>query len=167
MDREQEKVMAVSPIAAKLHPMTSDEQARERGQRIEKRITGKFTKVEVARSAGVSRQTVDNAIEGKAAPKSMAVIEAALDTLEDRKAHPEDYVTPKQLPGKAAPITERTISNSDLIEFEISGVFGVERIIVRGPVADHEILAADVARIVRDIRATTTSEQPEGSASED
>jgi len=109
----------------------------------------------LAAEAGVHRTTLTALESGQGVRgTSRAKIEKALDDAEK-----EMGITDTPAAASA--------SDSDLIEFEISGVFGVERIVVRGPIADHEILAADVARIVRDIRATTTSDQPEGSTSED
>ena len=54
------------------------------------------------------------------------------------------------------------------MDLEISRDFAV-RVVARGPVTEHELLAADVARIIRDIRRapTTTDEWTQGSASDD
>lgn len=51
--------------------------------------------------------------------------------------------------GIDAPAVEA--NGPELIEYEVTGDFGV-RVVVRGPVANHEILAGDVARIIRSIQ---------------
>ena len=46
----------------------------------------------------------------------------------------------------------RSVEPPGLMEFEVTGDFGV-RVVVKGPVSDAAALEAAVARLVRDIRA--------------
>lgn len=102
--------------------------------------------VELAQAAGISRDTLGDMETGRkdyrqtTLNKVLRALEAA--EREAGLSAPDPAVTPE----------------SGLMEFEVSGDFGV-RVIVRGPVADHATLAADVVKIIRDIRTTTSTEQ--------
>lgn len=114
---------------------------KARGAEIERRLARgpHGRRIEVARRAGLSRQTVDNAINGVAAPKTYDKIEAALDAIE----HPADV--PDQ-PGAVAH------GDEGLVEFEVNvDAIGV-RVVVRGPVANAADLERQAAAIIRDIR---------------
>jgi len=133
--------------------MTEEEGARVTARRV--RLG--WTVVRLAQEAGVHRSTV-SALESGQGVQSVkrGKILSALDAGEAEAGMSE--MPPEEMP--------HTIQ-AGLIEFEITGDFGV-RVVARGPVADHELLAADVARIIRDIRATPTTTGPaQGSAPED
>lgn len=84
---------------------------------------------------GIDRKTLRRAVEGqeRVRPSTYAAIEAALDRLEAQVAGP----TPKPIgdPG------------DDLVEFTITGNFGV-RAVVKGPVRDMDELLAAVDKLM-------------------
>ena len=133
--------------------MTTEEGARLRARR--ERIGWDVTRL--ASEAGVHRTTLTALEAGEGSRgTTRAKVERALTEAEKEMGLSE-------MPAEATPHTIQP----GLIEFEITGDFGV-RVVARGPVENHELLAADVARIIRDIRATTTTgEWTQGSASED
>lgn len=102
--------------------MTDEEvkaaRGRAIGDRIGKRSDGKIPLAQVHRDAGVSRQTVYAAIKGEAEEASYDAIEAALERIDDDQSqNAEDYAVSDE---------------GEVAEVELHGVFGVERVIVRG-----------------------------------
>ena len=129
--------------------MTAEEGARMRARR--ERIGWDVKRL--ATEAGVHRTT-------------LAALEAGEGTRGTTRAKVEKALTDAEHEmGISGMPTESTSIQPGLIEFEITGDFGV-RVVARGPIANHEVLAADVARIIRDIRASTPPPE-QGSASED
>lgn len=106
-----------------------------RGERIRTRIYQGETKpvipvTEVVAEAGVSRQAVYDAMEGKASGAMYKKIEDALDRLEaDRAEHPEDY----------EPLGLHTVT--------LKGVFGVAEVTLSAPTGDAVV--ADAERLLR------------------
>lgn len=99
---------------------------------------------------------------------TLAALEAGEGTRGTTRAKVEKALTAAEEEmglSEMLPPESRSTIQAGLIEFEITGDFGV-RVVARGPVADHAILADDVTRIIRDIRGTT-SEQTQGSPSSD
>jgi transcriptional regulator with XRE-family HTH domain len=93
---------------------------------------------ELAAQSGVARGTVSNALGGTAGRGTYERLEKFLGDLEhemESDALPSD--TPK------AP----TQSNNDLVEFRLTGNFGVD-VVVRGPVSDLAELEAAVTRLM-------------------
>lgn len=94
----------------------------------------------LAAEAGVHRTTLAALESGEGfRGTTRAKVEKALDEAEEAMGITD-----------APPAAEP--ASSDLIEFEITGDPGM-RIVVRGPIADHETLVGDVARLIREIRA--------------
>jgi transcriptional regulator with XRE-family HTH domain len=138
-------------------PMTAEEGARLRARR--ERIGWDVKRL--AAEAGVHRTT-------------LAALEAGEGSRGTTRAKVENALTAaeKEMGLSELPESSMPTIQAGLVEFEITGDFGV-RVVARGPVENHELLAADVARIIRDIRATTgaasttTGELTQGSPSED
>jgi transcriptional regulator with XRE-family HTH domain len=95
---------------------------------------------QLAREAHVSRTTLHHLEDGKTKKPSTSVLKKLLDALDAAEA--ESGVT--QVVPSEAP-------NVEMIEFEVAGDFGV-KVVVRGPVSEHETLRADVSEIIRSIR---------------
>lgn len=95
---------------------------------------------ELAEEAGVSRDTLSDLERGstKSTEVTVSRVVSALEASE------------REAGNKAAPVAP-VGQSAGMMEFEVTGDFGV-RVIVRGPVTDHDILASDVARIMRSIR---------------
>jgi hypothetical protein len=137
--------MTATAPAERQMPMTTSDAAESRaargaeiGRRIEAAPHGRLS--QVARTAGVSRQTIHAAIKGGASADTYDRVEAALDALE----HPEDV--PEQ-PEAAVQL------GGDLIELEVnSEPGGPWRIVVRGPVSSAEELERQAAAIIRQLR---------------
>lgn len=98
-------------------------------------------KQDLANEAGVNRNTVAAIERGDSFNRTtLAKIERALDQLE-------------QEAGINAPPPAAAEASSDLIEYDISGDFGVH-VVVKGPVRDAELLQRQVLGIIREIRET-------------
>lgn len=99
-------------------------------------------KQDLANEAGVNRNTLAAIERGDSFNRTtLAKIERALDRLEEEAGI-----------NAPAPAAESN-PMGDLIEFDISGDFGVH-VIVKGPVHDAELLQRQVIGIIREIRAT-------------
>lgn len=110
---------------------TSGRTVRERRNRLG------MSQAELAHEAGVNRDTIGALEKGESVRHStVRIVGEALDRLEAEAATP-------------APDAEQ--GEAHVMEFEVSGDFGV-RVVVRGPVGDAEALEASVARLVRNIR---------------
>lgn len=110
------------------------DQVRERRERLG------MEKKELAEEAGVNRNTLAAIERGESFNRtSLAKIERALSSLEQEVG----------LVGTTAPAA--AAKEPDLIEFDITGDFGVH-LVVKGPVADAEILKRQVVDIIREIR---------------
>lgn len=91
-------------------------------------------KIELAKEAGVSRDTVTDIESGKGfQAATLAKIERALEQAEE-----EAGIEAPPLPA----------AETGLIEFEVEG----DRVIVRGPVADKDALVEMVAKLIRETR---------------
>ena len=96
-------------------------------------------KQDLANEAGVNRNTLAAIERGDSFNRTtLAKIERALDQLE-------------QEAGINAPPPPESSPGSDLIEFDISGDFGVH-VVVKGPIHDAELLQRQVLGIIREIR---------------
>ena len=89
---------------------------------------------ELATQSGVARGTVSKALEGKAARGTYERLEKFLSDL-DREMTSD------------APKSEADEPNNGLVEFRLSGNFGVD-VVVRGPVSDLAELEASVGRLL-------------------
>lgn len=106
----------------------------------------KLNKSDLAREAGVHRDTVTDLEAGKGfQAATLAKVDEALARLEEEAGL---TATPRQ-------------SNPAVVEFEVSGDFGV-RVVVRGPISDAEALERSVERLVRNIRAEQTDDDRPG-----
>ena len=107
----------------------------ERGQRLQDWLDQSGVDVtRLARHAGIkSRQTVYAALRGEASEATYAKLEAARDYI---TAHPHDE-----------PEEPRAVASTEtgIIEVELTDVYGVGRIAVRGPVGN----AAEMEEFVR------------------
>lgn len=107
---------------------------------------------ELAKEAGVSRDTLSDLESGTKDFRRLTLnkIQRALDSIEEEAGV------------GAPPPAESSAKEPDLIEFDISGDFGVH-VIVKGPVADAELLQRQVLGIIREIRrAEKDNDAPEG-----
>lgn len=112
----------------------------ERGQRIQERLDAlRMTARQFHQRTGISRDTLRKAVSGDPSVRvnTYEQIEAKLDQLER---------TAKTFGG-----VESEQEGDDLIEFELSGDFGV-RVVVKGPLRDQAALEASVARLIRELR---------------
>lgn len=127
--------MVTATFPAKMPPMVNQGSSRaERGERL--KAWQESTGIEVtrlARHAGLSTQSVYNAFVGKAGENTYTKLEAARDYITE---HPHDEPDEPQ----AVVSTE-----SGIIEVELTDVYGVGRIAVRGPVGN----AAEMEEFVR------------------
>lgn len=122
-------------------PLMTDEKASRviRGQRLQQWVErGNIEVATLARQAGVSRETVYNAFKGKVREKTYDALEAAQEHM---IAFPNDVADEPS----AVASTE-----DNLIEIELADVYGIGRIVVRGP--EREDLVDSVIDIVRRIR---------------
>ena len=115
----------------------------ERGQRIQARLDALgMTARQFQERTSISRDTLRKAVAGEASvrPNTYDLIESKLDQFE-RQAEGFEGL-------KASDPSE------DLVEFELSGNFGV-RVVVKGPIRDAEALEASVARLIREMGRDT------------
>lgn len=123
----------------------------DRGASIQRRLNALgISDREFHEQTGIDRKTLRRAVAGqeKVRPSTYAAIEAALDKLEAKVGGG---------PVAAAPVVQPA---SDFIEFDITGDFGVH-LVVKGPVADADVLKRQVIEIIREIRATKGEGQPD------
>ena len=113
----------------------------ERGQRIQARLDALgMTARQFQERTSISRDTLRKAVAGEASvrPNTYDLIESKLDQFE------------RQAEGFEGLKGQRP--EDDLIEFELSGNFGV-RVVVKGPLRDQAALEESVARLIREMRA--------------
>ena len=113
----------------------------ERGQRIQARLDALgMTARQFQERTGISRDTLRKAVAGEASvrPNTYDLIESKLDQFE------------RQAEGFEGLKGQRP--EDDLIEFELSGNFGV-RVVVKGPIRDQAALEESVARLIREKRS--------------
>ena len=113
----------------------------ERGQRIQARLDALgMTARQFQERTGISRDTLRKAVAGEASvrPNTYDLIESKLDQFE------------RQAEGFEGLKGQRP--EDDLIEFELSGNFGV-RVVVKGPIRDQAALEESVARLIREMRS--------------
>lgn len=110
----------------------------------ERRIRLNLTQDELAAEAGIkSRDTVRAVEQGHGSAPSRRRLDEALTKLEIEGR------------GEAATSDEdaaETPAHPHLIEFEVTGDFGV-RVVVKGPVENAAELEASVARLIRDMKS--------------
>lgn len=112
----------------------------ERGARIRDRMDALGLGLsDLGELAGVARNSVFNATQGRASEKTYRRVEAALAAAE---GSPEAVV--------ATP--------AGLVELEVAGDVGV-RVIVKGPVENIDELQAQVAKIIANIRDTAQPQE--------
>ena len=113
----------------------------ERGQRIQARLDALgMTARQFQERTSISRDTLRKAVAGEASvrPNTYDLIESKLDQFE------------RQAEGFEGLKGQRP--EDDLIEFELSGNFGV-RVVVKGPIRDQAALEESVARLIREMRS--------------
>lgn len=104
-----------------------------------------LTKIALAKESGVDRDTLADIEAGKGFQAlTLAKIADALTRLEDEAGYTA---------------AEKAVQ-SGIVEFEVSGDFGV-RVVVRGPIGDTEELERSVTRLIRNIRESQTTDTPE------
>jgi hypothetical protein len=112
----------------------------ERGQRIQARLDAlRISDREFQQTTGIDRKTLRRAVAGETHVRenTYRTIEDWIDRLE-RQSQGFEGLKAKD-------------PADDLIEFELSGNFGV-RVVVKGPIRDQEALEASVARLIREMR---------------
>ena len=113
----------------------------ERGQRIQARLDALgMTARQFQERTSISRDTLRKAVAGEASvrPNTYDLIESKLDQFE------------RQAEGFEGLKGQRP--EDDLIEFELSGNFGV-RVVVKGPIRDQAALEESVAHLIREMRS--------------
>jgi transcriptional regulator with XRE-family HTH domain len=88
---------------------------------------------EFAEKTGVDRAAITKAEDGQGSSATYDRLEAWLSRFEEETGHDED-------------------SDDRYIEFRLSGVFGIDSIVVRGPVGDAAELEESVAKLLRELR---------------
>lgn len=108
----------------------------------ERRMKLNLTQAELAAEAGIkSYETVGAVERGEGSPTSRRRIDDALTRLEAEVGiH------------APAPVEQPPAGQPHLIEFEVTGDFGV-RVVVKGPVENAAELEASVARLIRDMKS--------------
>lgn len=122
--------------------------AQHRGQQIARRREALGLSVsELARHAHIDRSTLSNVEDDKPTvrPATYGAVESALSRLEEEMGM--DAPAPPSRPGPT----------EELVEFRISGNFGVD-VVVKGPVQDMAQLEASVARLVRQMQTAAPDE---------
>lgn len=115
---------------------------KDRGDSIARRMDRLGIPVsDLAERLGVDRQTIDRARAGRSHPATFGKIEAWLDDFEH----------------EVGADTEAPPDSGGLVEFELEGVFGVARVVVKGPVGDIDLLRDQVARLVNQMRERPVS----------
>lgn len=121
------------------------ERGRDLQEAVEARRPDGLTAARLARDAGFVEQTYYAAVRGEAADRTYDALEAALaewdEHPEDRKRHPESIVLKPDL--------------SAVVEIEMVGVRGVDRVFVRGPVGDVEAIRVAVQAVMDGARTET------------
>jgi len=136
--------MYETAITAKMTPVTtpsdSPDLLRARGLRLRERVDELGLDVSKAArlAGGMSRGTVYKIFKGEASGEKVAELEAALD---DYEANPADQAT--------SPIAIAS-TEEGLIEIEIDDVYGMGRIVARGP--NSQDLVDSVVEIIRRVR---------------
>lgn len=95
---------------------------------------------EFAEKTKVDRTAISNAEDGNGSGGTYDRLEAWLDRFEEETGV-DDATDPA------------------FVEFRLSGVFGIDSIIVKGPIADAVELEASVARLVRELRDHPPADQ--------
>lgn len=107
----------------------------------ERRLRLNLTQEELAEEAGIgSRDTISAVEKGQGSPGSRRRMDEALTRLEAEGG----------LSGDEA--AEQPAAQPHLIEFEVTGDFGV-RVVVKGPVENAAELEESVARLIRDMKS--------------
>jgi len=131
---------------------TVEEEGETRGERAARRMNALgYNYSSLGKEAGgMNRQTVKRALTDwpKTGATTWRLIESALDRLE--RSHGMNG-------GPDAVMS----TDEGLIEFEVSGDFGV-RVVVKGPIGDADALERSVARLIRDIRRDDSRNGPPG-----
>lgn len=132
--------LRLAPDAARLPAMTGEDAGR--GAEIKRRYDALgISDREWMSETGIDIKTVKRAIadEPGTRPGSYLAIESALDKLEAAVA------------GKATPGQVGTGAEAGLVEFRLSGNFGVD-VVVKGPITDREALEESVKHLIREMR---------------
>lgn len=109
----------------------------ERGQQLQAWLkANKVSKSRIARHAGITRESVYAAIRGEAK-------EGTYERLEAARAHIEQY--PDDEPDEPRAVVS---TKEGIIEVELTDVYGVGRIAVRGPVGNTDEMEAFVRRVI-------------------
>jgi transcriptional regulator with XRE-family HTH domain len=119
----------------------------ERGDRIQQRLDAlKISDREFHEQTGIDRKTLRRAVSGNPSvrPNTYRTIEDWLDRLEKKR---ESFGGIK---GESGDVGD------DLIEFRLSGNFGVD-VVVKGPMRDRGELEAAVTRLLREMRGQSDS----------
>lgn len=119
-------------------PVVNGDQYRDR------RVHLNLTQAELAAEAGLkSYETVGAVEKGEGSAGSRRRIEAALVRLENESGVPSRGVAQDQ----------PDVNGMQMMEFEVTGDFGV-RVVVKGPVDNAAELEASVVRLIRDMRSS-------------
>jgi transcriptional regulator with XRE-family HTH domain len=122
----------------------------ERGERIQERLDAlKISDREFHEVTGIDRKTLRRAVAGNQSvrPNTYRTIEDWLDRLEKQR---ESFAGLKSQRGDVSD------PGDDLIEFRLSGNFGVD-VVVKGPMRDRGELEAAVTRLLREMRGQSDS----------
>lgn len=134
---------------ADLRPVTSSsgDDGDDRGTTIERRFKAlDMGWREWHEKTGIDRKTLQRAIDGHSQASTYTAIEAELEKFEARNS------------GMPTALASSLASGEGVIEFDITGDFGVH-VVVKGPVADADLLRRQAAAIIRDIRSKGADDQ--------
>lgn len=148
LDDTKEPTMSSARQTEKMAPMTpSPLQARIDALDLHRQELG-VTVERLCARAGLTAQSWRDMRNGKRGEKTVEKFERALAWIEE---HADDQLADDST-------TAQSPSPSSLMEFEVTGDFGV-RVVVRGPVGNAEELERAAAQIIRDIRGSQGSSE--------
>lgn len=137
--------MSLTRSGETLSPMSdNDKDKAVLGRQLEKEVAQRdgLSVARLCRIASVSNPTYYQAVRGKASAASYERFAAAL-------AEWDEYPADRKLdePPNVSEV-------EGIIEVELEGVFGVDRVFVRGPVSDTKALSASVEAVLARLRAS-------------
>ena len=140
--QRKEEPMNVTATRADLRPVTSSNGGDDdRGSAIGRRFEAlDMSDRDWHATTAIDRKTLRRAIANRSTTTTYTAIESWLDKLEARNA------------GRPVAIPAQAKSPEGMIEFDITGDFGVH-VVVKGPVADADQLRRQAMEIIRDIRS--------------
>lgn len=143
--------MSVSRLSTSVGAVTQSDAGADIQRR---RLAIGMSVAKLAKLAGVDRGRLAALEAGqKVRDTTLAAVTRALADLE----HELGMDMPSQVQGVPVSIPTQAPSSEGIIEFDITGDFGVH-IVVKGPVVDADLLRRQAAAIIREIRGESTDQ---------